>query len=152
MNWLSRIFGKSESTALICPHCEREMEGDHDLDACAQKRMSRRYFFGVMGGAAAAVTVASKLPDLPAFEKRYLRPSMGAIGDWMDIQRIRNQYLSTEMITAEMLITLHRNLDMAAFIGDQWSEEQIQARSMRIGKTVTVRRPSANLLEVRFGS
>ncbi len=59
MSLLSRIFGNRESE-ILCPHCERTMEPGHDTDACARKRMSRRFFFGVMAGAAVAVAAPQK--------------------------------------------------------------------------------------------
>lgn len=58
MSLLSRLFGKTEaSSEILCPHCERSMDVAHDVDACARKRMSRRYFFGIVGGAAALLAI-----------------------------------------------------------------------------------------------
>ncbi len=54
---------RSKPTGLVCPRCERSMEG-HDEAACS-RRMSRRFFFQSVGGAAAAVAVASVLPPAP---------------------------------------------------------------------------------------
>lgn len=54
----------SSPSALVCPHCEREMEEGHSVDACARKRMSRRFFLGAIGGAAASLVVAPVLPQI----------------------------------------------------------------------------------------
>jgi hypothetical protein len=47
---------------ILCPHCERGIDGPHDLDACRRKRMSRRSFFGTLLGAAVAPIAAKALP------------------------------------------------------------------------------------------
>lgn len=48
---------KIVAPALVCPHCERELGESHD-DATCQRRMTRRYFFGVCAGAAVTVAAA----------------------------------------------------------------------------------------------
>lgn len=59
MNLIQRILGHSDG--LVCPRCERSLEG-HDDGDCA-RRMSRRYFFG-LGAAAIALGMAPKLPTI----------------------------------------------------------------------------------------
>jgi len=56
MSLIHRLFGAESDAAVLCPRCERAMEG-HDEAAC-QRRMSRRYFFGLVG-AAAVTSVAA---------------------------------------------------------------------------------------------
>jgi hypothetical protein len=63
MSLLSRLF-PSKPAALLCPHCEREMDDGHDVERCARKRMSRRFFFGVMGGAAVATAMAPAITEV----------------------------------------------------------------------------------------
>lgn len=58
MNLLN-IF-RSAPAELICQRCEKPLAG-HDEEACA-RRMSRRFFFQAVGGAAAAVAIAQVLP------------------------------------------------------------------------------------------
>lgn len=89
MSFLSRLFGKTESSAeILCPHCEKAMEQDHDVDACARKRMSRRFFFGVMGGAAVASVIvpplAPTLLSLDEFAGLYIQPAMIQIANSID--------------------------------------------------------------------
>lgn len=131
MTLLSRIFGNRESE-ILCPHCEETMETGHDLKACARKRMSRRFFFGVMAGAAVAVAVA---PQAPA-----------AIEDWTvtitagPSLMAGNQLLTVEMITRECLIILQNNLK---FTSTEARARQLEfnRRQRKIGDTITVRRP-----------
>jgi hypothetical protein len=132
MNILSRLF-PSKPVALLCPHCEREMAEGHDVDACARKRMSRRFFFGVMGGAAVAAAVA---------------PEMGAGWEaWVDGGHTlyRPSYLSIEMITAEMLRVLHNNPLQGKRINrnvDLRNLDRIFADAQsKIGDTLTIRKP-----------
>lgn len=47
---------------MLCPRCEKPLEG-HDEAAC-ERRMSRRYFFGVAAGVATAIAGAKAVPDL----------------------------------------------------------------------------------------
>ena len=64
MNLISRLFGKSEVSAeVICPHCERAVSEGHDIELCARKRMSRRYFFGALGGVAAGAAALVAVPE-----------------------------------------------------------------------------------------
>ena len=54
MSLLTRLFGKTKtSSEILCPRCERAMEADHEC----RKGVSRRHFFGMLGGAAAAVAL-----------------------------------------------------------------------------------------------
>ncbi len=41
---------------ILCPNCEKPIEGHND-SAC-RRRMSRRYFFGALGGGIAAAAIA----------------------------------------------------------------------------------------------
>ncbi len=50
-------MGLRMSSGLICPHCEKEL-AEHDQRECT-RRMSRRFFFGLMGGAVAAVAAGN---------------------------------------------------------------------------------------------
>ncbi len=45
---------------IYCPHCEKPLEG-HDAGACRRK-LSRRYFFGLLGGAVAALALPKRVP------------------------------------------------------------------------------------------
>lgn len=45
---------------IYCPRCEKPLEG-HDDGACA-RRMSRRFFFGVVGGGIVAAQAVVALP------------------------------------------------------------------------------------------
>src|SRR5947209_8756680 len=44
---------------LLCPHCERELDERHRKDGCST-RFTRRFLFGLLGGATAAMA----LPDV----------------------------------------------------------------------------------------
>lgn len=96
MSLLTRLFGKTAgSTEILCPHCERSMDAGHDAEACARKGMSRRYFFGLMGGAAAAVVVAPALPKyLGTVGKFNLRALQSNVRLARTIQRDYNRHLS----------------------------------------------------------
>ncbi len=62
MNIIKRLFGKSdESGEVLCPRCEREMEPGH---VCAG--LSRRFFLGVSGAAAAALVLPTAALDIGA--------------------------------------------------------------------------------------
>lgn len=51
---------RSAPAELICPRCEKPLAG-HDEEACARK-ISRRFFFQAVSGAAAAAAIAQVLP------------------------------------------------------------------------------------------
>lgn len=53
-----------------CPHCSRSIES-HDGKPCPRK-FSRRFFFGLMAGAGAAVVLPVTLPEWQAAEIRRL--------------------------------------------------------------------------------
>lgn len=61
MSLIHRLFGSRSDATVLCPRCERSLEG-HDEADCA-RRMSRRYFFGLAVGAAASVYVAPSITD-----------------------------------------------------------------------------------------
>lgn len=48
-------FSEKGATMIICPHCEKEIHAQ-EPHKC-QCKMSRRFFFGLMAGAAAAVAL-----------------------------------------------------------------------------------------------
>ncbi len=56
MNLIQRLFGSATDATVLCPRCERAMAG-HDDAECSRK-MSRRFFFRTVGGAAAGVALA----------------------------------------------------------------------------------------------
>jgi hypothetical protein len=93
MSILSRLF-LSKPTALFCPHCEKDMAEGHDVDRCARKGMSRRFFFGIVGGAAVAAVIAPKLrvmTDDPGYDVsevtlRYINPSLRVFADRVDAE------------------------------------------------------------------
>jgi hypothetical protein len=53
---------------LYCGRCEKPLEG-HDERAC-RRRMSRRYFFGVIAGAAAALSARKRIPTGGLFDPK----------------------------------------------------------------------------------
>lgn len=121
MSLLSRIFGNRDSE-ILCPHCERSMESGHDLEACARKRMSRRFFFGVMAGAAVAVSAPQLIwPTSP-------------------IETPGNILLTVEPITNEALLVLQRNLMIGKQLKMNWESSFADPRD-RIGDVIHVRRP-----------
>lgn len=63
MSLIHQPFNSQSETTILCPKCERSLDGHSEAD-CARK-MSRRYFFG-LGAAAAAIALglAPKLPRL----------------------------------------------------------------------------------------
>lgn len=60
--------------SLYCPKCEKPLD-HHDESGQCPKRLSRRFFLGMLGSALAATTLAKYLPDVAveaAKAKRYL--------------------------------------------------------------------------------
>ncbi len=134
MSLISRLFGKSDEPAeILCPHCEKAMAPDHDVDRCARKGMSRRFFFGTMAGAAVAVALPSvATPELE-------------VGDIISIASVNainpggNRYLTINEITFEMLHILQDNMEVARQINAKYDQNFLMRR--KIGTPVTVRRP-----------
>lgn len=67
---------------LICPRCEKPLEG-HEDSAC-RRRMSRRYFFGALGGLAVAAVAIPKVAgitsaDVIALQLERVRPQLNKI-------------------------------------------------------------------------
>lgn len=87
---------------LVCPQCEKPMEG-HDEGSCA-RRMSRRYFFAVSAGAVAAAAASQIVPLGLADADRLV---VGELGVKVNHG---NTFLTSEMITIEMLMILKGNL------------------------------------------
>lgn len=54
--------------SLICGRCEKPLEG-HDGGACRRK-MSRRWFLGALGGAAAALVAKKRIPTGGLFDPK----------------------------------------------------------------------------------
>jgi hypothetical protein len=88
---LRKLF-TPKTTGLVCPRCEESLEG-HDEGACA-RRMSRRYFFGVVGGGLVAAAVAPQIAKIS--HTFYVRKPP--------------RYLTSKQITREMLSILHESL------------------------------------------
>lgn len=109
------------------------MAEGHNVDACAKKRMSRRFFFGVMGGAVAAVAVAPhvKLPGTGS----YFNPVADVFGQYHG-----NRILTIKEITHEMLEVLHNNLVTTKRI-DRNHERIFASRGAKIGDTLHIRKP-----------
>jgi hypothetical protein len=92
MSFLTRLFGKTQtSTEILCPHCERSMDEGHDAETCARKGMSRRIFFGVLGGAAAAVAIAPAL----------VKPGTGGL--FNPIADLAGQYKGNQLLTPHFI-------------------------------------------------
>lgn len=132
MSILSRFF-PSKLAALLCPHCEKEMAEGHNVDACAKKRMSRRFFFGVMGGAVAVAAVAPhvKLPGTGS----YFNPVADVFGQYHG-----NQILTTKQVTFEMLEILNNKLVAGKKTTRNW-ERTFAKSGAKIGDTIHIRRP-----------
>jgi hypothetical protein len=123
MNFLSRLFGKSEaSTEVLCPHCERSMDAGHNVDACARARMSRRCFFGLMGGAAAVLAMPpiSRL-SLDEFAARYIEPAAVQLANAIDAD-LFNRFITPEEMARETLLTLQRSLGIAQQMNSDFNE------------------------------
>ncbi len=59
------VPGERMNQRVLCPHCEKDMEG-HDALACARKGVSRRVFFGIFGASAAALALRIEGIPLPS--------------------------------------------------------------------------------------
>jgi hypothetical protein len=81
-----------KTTGLVCPRCEESLE-DHDDTACA-RRMSRRYFFGVVGGGLVAAAVGPQIAKIS--HTFYVRKPP--------------RYLTSKQVTNEVLSILHESL------------------------------------------
>lgn len=135
MSLFSRLFGKTESsTEILCPHCERSMGAGHDVDACARKRMSRRYFFGVLGGAAAVLAGAHAdlSLDLDALTDRYIQPAVAALVDRIN----GNTILTPEIVARETLKMFKRNLSAAMDV-----QRDYNRHFNNVGDVLSVRAP-----------
>ena len=134
MGILTRLFGKSEvSTEVLCPHCEEAMGPYHDVDRCARKGMSRRFFLGGLGGL--AVIAAAPVPTLAEWMARPVVEVAAPV-----IATRGNQYLTLDMITHDMLAILHNNLSRTQSINAQF--QRSFGRTRKIGDTITIRKPA----------
>lgn len=116
MSLISRLFGKgSDSSEVLCPRCERAMQPGHEC-----RGLSRRFFFGALAGAAAAVT----LPQV------IIEPACGS----------GNALLTIQAVTWEMLNVLHNNLIITRSI-DRELAKGFAVDGSRIGDTIEIRRP-----------
>lgn len=88
---------------IICPHCEKPTS-EHDKGACNRKK-SRRWFLGAMGGVVAAAVLPKRIPTgglldpkidiaaqwersricLDAFASRYIEPTARDLAARIDI-------------------------------------------------------------------
>ena len=139
MNFLQRLFQSRTEAAprLVCPHCEREMAENHDLDACARRFMSRRFFFGVVGAGVATAALAPQLAKLaePLPGGQLVEPAAGitgAIGGG-------NCLLTAEQITAESLRILNNKLQYVNLLNCK--VEHFVKVGGKIGDMLRIRRP-----------
>jgi hypothetical protein len=119
MSFLSKLFG-SEAAGLICPRCEKPLEG-HDEAACV-RRMSRRFFFGVCVGGVAAAAVAKPLVEQIVIT---LGRTTGPNG---------NQILTVQQITRECLRALQKELKFVKPINRDYAKlfQPITGDTLRI--------------------
>jgi hypothetical protein len=110
---------------ILCPHCEREIEGPHNADACRRKRMSRRRFFGTLFGAIAAPVVAKVALSGEVMGLDALFRTVGAGG---------NRILTPDVITGEVLKALQANMTFVSRL--------LERPTPKIGDVLYVRRPS----------
>lgn len=104
------------------------MAEGHDVDICARKHMSRRFFFGVLGGAVAAVAIA------PAISKTGWEA-------WTEGGHIfYRPILTNQQITIEMLKVLQDNLVDGKKVTRTW-DKQFPKFGCKIGNAITVRKP-----------
>lgn len=105
---------------LCCPRCEKPIEG-HDEAAC-ERRMSRRYFFGVAAGVAVAVAGASAVPAL--FEVEPPLESGIAIARQCKYQN----YLNVDLVTRETLEVLRANAIARFAVSRMYEEDFMKTR------------------------
>lgn len=68
--------GERMNQRVLCPHCEKELDGGHDPIACSKRGVSRRVFFGLFGASAAALAMRAEGHPLP-FAKVQVRAYAG---------------------------------------------------------------------------
>ncbi len=91
------------SYKLICPRCERSMECHDDRDC--ERRMSRRYFFGVTIGAVALATGVN--PLLESITINRIDVLYGSVK-----VTTGNSFISATQLSREVLEVLKKNLTM----------------------------------------
>ncbi len=119
--------------SLYCPHCERPLEV-HDGGAC-KRRMSRRFFFGMLGGAVAASAMAKPLYEsgvaiARAAERGLFNPRMDLKTLYDNaIRRIRGEAISDMNAMSEMNAMLDRwnatDIMLTPYTGDTLSREPV---------------------------
>lgn len=114
---------RSEPAGLVCPRCEKPIEG-HD-DAACERRMSRRFFFQAVAGAAVAVSVAPQI--ITELAEGLVKPS-------------GNTFLTINQINFEMLKVLHNNTDLARRLTRRYDSE-FAKEGRKIGDTLHIRKP-----------
>jgi len=117
MSILTKVRALFSGDGLVCPHCEKPLEG-HDQAAC-ERGMSRRYFFGsLLGGIVAAATAPTLV------ESVVLRPYPNII------------------LTPEVYSRLALQLFDIKFGWTQNIERGFGNPGRKIGDTVRIRKPS----------
>jgi hypothetical protein len=131
MSFLSLLRGASESR-LICPRCEKPLDG-HDDQAC-QRKMSRRYFFGMFGAAAAAAIAAPQMAQVVDGGEAEAFSRLNGIIDSWNAKPLT--LLTPEAITNDMLCLLRARLVFADLVNRDYNS------IFPIGDTITVRPPA----------
>lgn len=109
------------------------MGSGHDVDACARKRMSRRYFFRVLGGAAAAVVIAKRVPTGGLFN-----PIADVAGQFRAGHLRGNRILTPEILSREVLKMLQSNVSAAMDV-----QRDYNRHFNNIGDSLNVRSPAS---------
>lgn len=120
---------------LCCPRCEKPLAG-HDEAAC-ERRMSRRYFFGIAAGAAVAVAGAGVMTSaintrgadlflsVEQFENLYIKPALAGLANSIDAHISKGFMLSRIMADKyyeQAFDAVRKNAqeDLKFLQGDRW--------------------------------
>ncbi len=79
------------------------MEAEHDVAACARKRMSRRHFFGVLGGAAVAIAQ----PVRPPGDGSLFNPVQDLAAQYKRRKLLLRQFVVTDVHESASELTLY---------------------------------------------
>lgn len=112
---------------MVCPRCEKPLEG-HDEAAC-ERRMSRRYFFGVaVGAVAGAMALPKLLVGLDAADGK----------SYTVLSVVESDLLTTDVLL-DAAMKRYR-LTMKSMLGSEtgWSKTYV---NMRIGDSINIVRP-----------